>query len=140
MENKASPVSRKRDTAGRFAGPRANVEQVPRLPTFPARWVLEDPRRRPYLVFWTSNDGENRWGLKMAPTDERNLWPEPWGTPANRLTSRGPFPPAVVGAKAKDAVENALHKEVCAGTLTLKEAQTIISTDWYKYYRDRVLK
>src|SRR6267143_5342091 len=74
------------------------------------------------------------------PTDEKNLWPEPWGTPANALTSRGPFLPDVVGAKAKDAVENALHKEVCAGTLTLKEAQTIISTDWYKYYRDRVLK
>jgi len=74
------------------------------------------------------------------PTDEKNLWPEPWGTPANPLTSRGPFPPDVVGAKAKDAVENALHKEVCAGTLTLKEAQNIISTDWFKYYRDKVLK
>ena len=45
-----------------------------------------------------------------------------------------------MGAKAKDAVENALHKEVCAGTLTLKEAQDIISTDWFKYYRDKVLK
>src|SRR6267378_332405 len=70
MENKPSTVSRKRDTAGRFAGPRANVERVPRLPTFAARWVLEDPRRRPYLVFWTSDDGEIRWGLKMAPTDD----------------------------------------------------------------------
>jgi hypothetical protein len=26
-------------------------------------------------------------------------------------------------AKAKDAVENALHQEVCAGTLTLSEAR-----------------
>jgi len=74
------------------------------------------------------------------PTDEKNLWPEPWGTPASPLTSRGPFPPDVVGAKAKDAVENALHKEVCAGTLTLQEAQGIIRTDWFKYYRDNVLK
>jgi putative ABC transport system substrate-binding protein len=57
-------------TAGRFSGPRANAECVPRLPTFAARWVLEDPRRRPYLVFWTSDDGESRWGLKMAPTDD----------------------------------------------------------------------
>jgi hypothetical protein len=70
MENKPSTVSRKRDTAGRFAGPCANVERVPRLPTFAALWVLEDPRRRPYLVFWTSDDGEISWGLKMAPTDD----------------------------------------------------------------------
>jgi len=54
--------------------------------------------------------------------------------------SKGPFPAHLVGTKSKDAVENALHKEVCAGTLTLKEAQDIISTDWFKYYRDKVLK
>ncbi len=47
-----------RDADGRFSGPRVNVEQVPRLPTFPARWVLEDPRKRPYLVFWESDDGD----------------------------------------------------------------------------------
>jgi len=43
-------------------------------------------------------------------------------------------------AKSKDAVENALHKEVCAGTLTLHQAQEIIRTDWFKYSRDNVLK
>jgi hypothetical protein len=74
------------------------------------------------------------------PTDSKNLWPEMWGTPAQPLTSRGPFPPDALGAKAKDAVENALHKEVCAGTLTLQEAQQIISTDWYKYYKEKILK
>ena len=46
----------------------------------------------------------------------------------------------LVGAKAKDAVENQLHKEVCAGTLTHHEAQQIIVTDWFQYYRDHVLK
>jgi hypothetical protein len=61
------------------------------------------------------------------------------GTPAHPLTARGPFPPHLVGAKSKDAVENALHREVCAGTLTLREAQWIIATDWFKYYRERVL-
>jgi hypothetical protein len=66
----SSTVSRKRDTAGRFAGPRANVERVPRLPTFPARWVLEDPRRRAYLVFWNTENGDTPWALKMEPTDE----------------------------------------------------------------------
>src|SRR5206468_9593636 len=39
------------------------------------------------------------------PRDAKNLWPEMWGTPGTPLTSRGP--------KAKDAVENELHKEVC---------------------------
>src|SRR5262249_58005445 len=47
---------------------------------------------------------------------------------------------ALVGAKAKDAVENALHTEVCAGTLTPQEAQQIIATDWFQYCRDHVLK
>jgi hypothetical protein len=61
-----------------------------------------------------------------------------WGTPATPLTSKGPFPPHLVGAKSKDAV--ALHKEVCAGALTLQQAQAIIRTDWFKYYRDKVLK
>jgi len=74
------------------------------------------------------------------PRDPRNLWPEPWGTPAQPLTSAGPFPAHLVGAKAKDAVENRLHKEVCDGTLTLREAQYIIATDWFKYYREKVLK
>src|SRR5437899_1212119 len=74
------------------------------------------------------------------PRDPKNLWPEMWGTPGTPLTSRGPFPPHLVGAKAKDAVENHLHKEVCAGALTPHEAQQIIATDWFKYYREQVLK
>ena len=63
-----------------------------------------------------------------------------WGTPNQPLTSHGPFPPHLIGAKAKDATENALNKEVCAGTMTLPEAQHTIATDWFKYYRDHVLK
>jgi hypothetical protein len=74
------------------------------------------------------------------PRDPRNLWPERWGTPAQPLTSRGPFPSHLVGAKSKDAVENALHRAVCSGTLSLREAQWIIATDWFKYYREHVLR
>ena len=74
------------------------------------------------------------------PTDRKNLWPEMWGTLDQPLTSKGPFPPHLVGAKAKDAVENQLHKEVCAGRLTLQDAQRIIAIDWFKYYRDHVMK
>src|SRR5689334_21362481 len=43
------------ESDGRFAGSnRVNVEDVPRLPIFPAAWTLSDPRHRPYFVFWTS--------------------------------------------------------------------------------------
>ena len=74
------------------------------------------------------------------PRDPKNLWPEMWGTPATPLTSDGPFPSHLVGAKTKDHVENALHNSVCDGSLTLEEAQDIIVTDWFKYYRDTLLK
>jgi hypothetical protein len=58
---------------------------------------------------------------------------------ASTLTRLGPFPSHPVGAKAKDVTENALHAEVCHGTLTLREAQFIIATDWFRYYREKVL-
>jgi len=50
------------------------------------------------------------------PTDPRNLWPEPYA----------PKP----GAREKDQVENFLHREVCAGRMTLAAAQLAIATDW----------
>jgi len=40
------------------------------------------------------------------PTDPRNLMPEPWDK-----------------ARAKDRMENKLHKAVCARRMSLKEAQ-----------------
>ena len=55
---------------GRFGGARVNVESVPRLPTFPARCVFGDSRRRSYFVFWTDDDGELAYGLKMAPSQD----------------------------------------------------------------------
>lgn len=56
--------------------------------------------------------------------DVKNLWPEPYGsTPWN--------------ASLKDRVENRLHKEVCAGHLSLQKARAAIKSDWrvpYKKY------
>ncbi len=43
--------SRDRDADGHLSGPRVNIEQVPRLPTFPARWARVGPRQRTSLVF-----------------------------------------------------------------------------------------
>jgi hypothetical protein len=51
-----------------------------------------------------------------APRDPANLWPEPrTGTP---------------NAGNKDKVENWMHREVCAGRLSLAEAQRRIAMDW----------
>ena len=61
------------------------------------------------------------------PTDPKNLWPEPFETSV---------PDG--GAHAKDKVENYLHAEVCAGSLTLAEAQREISGDWYRVYQESV--
>ena len=57
------------------------------------------------------------------PTDPKNLWPEPFETS---------IPDG--GAHSKDKVENYLHAEVCAGSLTLEQAQREITEDWYRVY------
>jgi hypothetical protein len=49
-----------------------------------------------------------------------NLWAEPYL----------PKP----GAREKDLVENYLHREVCAGRMSLVEAQKAIVEDWYRVY------
>jgi hypothetical protein len=63
------------------------------------------------------------------PTDPRNLWPELYKTS---------IPDG--GARAKDQVENYLHKQVCAGTIPLQTAQREIATDWYRIYVTSVKK
>jgi len=55
------------------------------------------------------------------PTDARNLWPEPWHVDT---------PNGDRGAYRKDHVENATHDAVCAGRMTLLDAQHSIATDW----------
>jgi hypothetical protein len=64
--------------------------------------------------------------LGGAPTDPRNLWPQPYtislqnGQPA--------------GARTKDVFETALKKKVCVGTMTLVEAQRRIGIHWVHAY------
>lgn len=60
------------------------------------------------------------------PTDPQNLWPESYETTINGQT---------IGAKEKDRVENELHKLVCSNQMTLKDAQTLIVTDWFFEYQ-----
>jgi len=59
--------------------------------------------------------------LGGCPDCETNLWPEP----------RNVFP----GAKEKDEVEDYLHHKVCAGAISLAEAQHEIASDWYAVYK-----
>lgn len=66
--------------------------------------------------------------LGGSPTDPKNLFPEPY---------RASIPDG--GAKKKDSVENFLHAQVCAGKITLAEAQHEISFDWYKVLKDNNL-
>ena len=64
--------------------------------------------------------------LGGAPTDPRNLWPEPYSI---SLQSGQP-----AGARVKDVFETALKKKVCAGTMTLVEAQREIGIHWVHAY------
>lgn len=52
--------------------------------------------------------------------DVANLWPQPWAGRWN--------------AHLKDRLENKLHRLLCAGTITLTDAQTAISGDWVAAY------
>jgi len=61
---------------------------------------------------------------KLGGADEaKNLWPEAYGTkPWN--------------AALKDKLENRLHKEMCAGHITLKQARNMLVNDWRVAYRE----
>lgn len=52
--------------------------------------------------------------------DVANLWPQSYAGPWN--------------AHLKDRVENRLHVEMCAGRLTLEQAQQMIRDDWTAAY------
>lgn len=56
--------------------------------------------------------------LGGAPSDSRNLWPQPGGIP-----------------NKKDALEQRLYRLVCAGKVPLAEAQQAIAGDWPSAYR-----
>ena len=58
--------------------------------------------------------------------DIKNLWPEPYDLNVDGYQK---------GAHEKDKVEDKLHQLVCAGTITLDEARSLISSDWTVAYR-----
>ncbi len=64
--------------------------------------------------------------LGGAPSDPRNLWPEPYT--ATLPDGRN------AGARVKDEYETDLKKDVCAGTMTLAQARQRIGDDWVHYF------
>lgn len=60
--------------------------------------------------------------LGGAPADPRNLWPEPRDSADGWTADR------------KDELEFALNRLVCAGRLSLGDAQQAIATDWIAAY------
>jgi hypothetical protein len=58
--------------------------------------------------------------LGGAVNDPRNLWPEPGSSP-----------------NPKDGIENALHRMVCEGAISLARAQHIIAREWVSWARTR---
>jgi hypothetical protein len=62
--------------------------------------------------------------LGGAPRDPANLWPQPYAELLPDGTS--------VGARVKDTLENRLKRAVCAGTVTLADAQHQIASDWVR--------
>ncbi len=64
--------------------------------------------------------------LGGAPSDARNLWPQP------RHAANG------WGADRKDGLERVLNRLVCDGKLPLVQAQQAIARDWIAAYRQYV--
>jgi len=94
------------------------------------RNVPESLKRRVYAEYgikWYTGIGrdyevDHLISLELGGSnDMKNLWPEAYK----------PRP----GAREKDQVENELHREVCSGEITIKEAQYIISNNWIRFYK-----
>jgi hypothetical protein len=68
----------------------------------------------------SSYEEDHRVPLEVggSPTDPANLWPEPWNGPT--------------GAHSKDAIENRIHADVCAGRMTLAQGEAIFLGNWWK--------
>jgi hypothetical protein len=56
------------------------------------------------------------------PTSTQNLWPEAYSNPDG------------IGARQKDQTETYLKNQICTGKITIQEAQSDITNDWYSVY------
>jgi hypothetical protein len=97
--------------------------------TGPYRHVTPAAKRKAYAIYYASPkrkpcpcELDHLVSLELGGSNSvRNLWPEPYAGRWN--------------ARVKDKVENRLHREVCAGRITLGTAQHMIAGDWRISYR-----
>jgi hypothetical protein len=89
------------------------------------RHVTTTMRRQVLAAYGVAWDDRGRYELDhLVPRelggadDVRNLFPQPWAA-----------------AHLKDRAENAAHRAVCAGTLSLAVAQRQMARDWTVLYR-----
>ena len=62
---------------GRFDGPRVDCEQVPLLPAKAVAWVLDDPRKIPYLLIWKRpEDSTVREVVRVSACSDLAGWAE----------------------------------------------------------------
>ena len=67
-----------RDWAGRFIGPRVNCENVPLFTSRALAWMLDDPRKVPYLMIWMDQNSEKiieAVRIALSPDMEEEI---PW--------------------------------------------------------------
>jgi hypothetical protein len=113
-----------------ICNPRWTTRSIRPSSQYTNRLKMEQIREYGYSDFSRKDYEEDHFiplELGGNPTDPRNLWPEPFETS---------IPDG--GAHYKDKVENYLHAEVCAGSLTLQQAQQEITQDWYRVYATSV--
>ena len=103
------------------------------LPHRPFRKVPSSVKRKAYAAYGRQNHKGVCTGKEGCEIDHlisleiggantiANLWPQPYSGDWN--------------AHIKDKLENLLHKKVCAGEITLEEAQKEISTNWIEAYK-----
>lgn len=67
---------------------------------------------------------------------QSNFWDEPWCsfTDTCSFTDQKATDFSYMGAKAKDCIENCLHKRVCSGQMQLADAQQGIAANWTQYF------
>jgi hypothetical protein len=61
------------------------------------------------------------------PSNEQNLWPQPYRS-------------GLITAYNKDTLERKIHKDICSGKISLKDAQSIFMGDWVGYYLKNIKK
>ena len=92
------------------------------------RLVLASVGKQVFAEYGIRNPQPRRYELDYlidpalgGSTDTRNLWPQPYSAQWN--------------AHVKDALEEHLRELVCAGKITLAQAQQDISIDWISAYK-----